>query len=368
MLGLFILFPVFSINAQYYENTTPVMIGLAIGIYGLTQAILQIPFGVLSDKFGRKPILLIGILFFIIGSIISALATDIMTVVIGRFFQGLGAISSVLMAFVADIVREEHRTKANAFIGMQIGIAFMVAILIAPIITNQIGINGLFWFITIIATIAFLIATTLPKQKIYKQYQFSLQTFKSILILPLLRLNFSIFVLHFILASTFISLPLQWVKNNISASQHWHIYLPVMIISFILMVPFIIAIEKYKKINLNFAISIMLVTLSSFMFYQYNTPLISFVFLTLFFTGFNTLEATIPSLIAKKISNNKRGLAMGFNGSSQFLGAFFGGLIGGIIFKNYSLNSVFLANSLLGICWLFFILFTQRSKDYGRGK
>lgn len=369
MLGLFVLFPIFSILGQNYQSYSPLLIGLAIGIYGLTQAIFQIPFGAFSDRYGRKPMILLGLSFFVIGSLISALTSDIYFVILGRFLQGLGAISSVLMALVVDNTEEKHRTKALAIIGVQIGIAFMVAILLGPIVASNFGIKGVFWLITILAIVAFAVAMTFKTQPIAQRYTFNLENFKSILIFPLLRLNISVFFLHIILTSTFVALPILWFSDNIVVlDDYWKVYSFVMFISFILMVPFIIALEKHKKINFTFMSAITFIMLSSFVFFKVELTLVlSLILLIVFFTGFNVLEAILPSLVAKQIKASKRGLAMGFHGSSQFFGAFLGGIIGGYFLGDFGIKSVFLVNTLIALVWLVFIIF-NRTVSYGWNK
>ncbi|HIL03156.1 MAG TPA: MFS transporter, partial [Candidatus Thioglobus autotrophicus] len=241
MLGLFMIFPIFSVYANHYESVTPFYIGLAIGAYGLTQAFFQIPFGYLSDKYGRKPLLIFGLIIFFIGSVVAANATDIYQVVAGRALQGAGAISAVLMAFLADYVSEDERPKANAFVGVQIGMAFMLALLLGPIIGHQFGISGMFWIIAGLSIVALVVVTTLPHAKPIKQYKLSIDNFKKILTTDLLRLDFSIFALHLILTSSFIAIPIFLVDNNIlSIQDNWKIYLPVIVISFLGMIPMII--------------------------------------------------------------------------------------------------------------------------------
>ena len=205
MLGLFMLFPVMSVYASEHDNSTPQMIGLAIGIYGLTQAFFQIPFGYLSDRYGRKPLLLLGLSVFFVGSILSANSSDIILVVIGRALQGGGAISAVLMAFLADSVSEQSRTKANAFVGFQIGLAFMLSLILGPFIASLVGLSGLFWVIALLSIVAILIVVTLPYTKPKKYYQLSITTFKEVLNSKLFRLDFSVFSLHMIMSSGFIA-------------------------------------------------------------------------------------------------------------------------------------------------------------------
>ena len=182
MLGLFMLFPVMSVYASEYDYSTPFLIGMAIGIYGLTQALLQIPFGYLSDRFGRKPMLIVGLLIFFLGSVLAATTSNIIFVIIGRALQGGGAISAVLMAFLADTVNEKNRAKANAFVGFQIGVAFMLSLLIGPIISSKIGLQGLFWSIALLSLIAMFIVFSLDHKKPIRYYKLSFESFKSTLI------------------------------------------------------------------------------------------------------------------------------------------------------------------------------------------
>lgn len=353
MLGLFMIFPIFSVYANNYTSVTPLLIGAAIGAYGLTQAFFQIPFGYLSDKYGRKPLLILGLIIFFIGSIVTATADDIFQVVIGRALQGAGAISAVLMAFLADYISENERSKANAFVGVQIGVAFMLALLLGPVIVYQIGISGLFWTIAALSIVALLVVTTLPHAKPKKQYTLSIENFKRILTPALLRLDFSVFALHLILTSAFIAIPIFLVENNIlSIQDNWQIYLPVIILSFLGMVPMIIVATKYQKTKTIFLLAIFLLALSQMLFYQTALNYATFfIILTLFFTAFNALEALLPSLIAKTATSDKRGLAMGFYASSQFLGAFVGGIVGGWIYHTLGLNSVFLFTTFIALIW-----------------
>jgi MFS family permease len=364
MLGLFMLFPVMSVYADDYSNTTPLLIGLAIGVYGLTQACLQIPFGYLSDRFGRKPMLLVGLSIFLLGSIVAASTDDILFVVIGRALQGGGAISAVLMAFLADFVSEENRAKANAFVGFQIGLAFMLSLLIGPIIASSAGMSGLFWVIAGLSVVAVFIVFTFPTVKPISYYKLSLSAFKEIASPQLIRLDFSIFSLHLILACGFIVMPLLLIENNIIAIENnWQLYLPAIIISFVGMVPLIIASEKYKKTKLTLLLSIGLLIISQVLFFSLELSMgIFLILLSLFFIAFNAVEAILPSLLSRTAGASKRGLAMGVFSTSQFFGTFIGGAIGGLIYDIFDLNSVFLLTIFMAIIWWLVIL-TMPSKN-----
>jgi MFS family permease len=359
MLGLFMLFPVISVYAtNEYQNTTPFLIGLTIGIYGLTQAFFQIPFGYLSDRFGRKPLLYIGLCLFFLGSILAAISTDIIYVILGRALQGSGAISAVLMAFLADSISEENRSKANAFVGFQIGFAFMLSLLIGPTIASIAGLPGIFWSIALLSVISLTIVASLPHTMPINYYRLSIEEFKKILNPKLLRLDFSGFILHLMLASAFIVMPLLLVENNIiNIADNWKLYLPAMMMSFVGMIPLIILAEKLQKTKLILLISIALLIISQLLFYELKLNFnIFLIVLSLFFVAFNTIEAILPSLLSRTASSSKRGLAMGVFSTSQFLGTFFGGAIGGLIYDIFSLNSVFLFTIFMAIIWWLVIL------------
>ena len=360
MLGLFMLFPVMSVYASDYDSSTPFLIGIAIGVYGLTQALLQIPFGYLSDRFGRKPILILGLLIFLLGSIVAANASNIIFIVIGRALQGGGAISAVLMAFLADSISEDNRAKANAFVGFQIGVAFMLSLIIGPIITSRIGLSGLFWVIGLLSIIAMLIVMSLQHSKPVNYYRLSLGAFKETLTRELVALDFSVFSLHLILASGFIVMPLLIMDNQIvSMIDNWQLYLPAVLLSFIGMIPLIIISEKFKKTKYILLLSIFLLIVSQIIFFTSNLNFPVFLLtLTIFFVAFNTVEAILPSLLSRTASTSKRGLAMGIFSTSQFLGTFIGGAIGGLIYDIYDLNSVFLFTIFVAIIWWFMVLFS----------
>lgn len=362
MLGLFMVFPVFSVYASNYQGTTAYLIGLAIGIYGLTQAVLQIPFGYLSDKYGRKPLLVIGLLLFLLGSVIAAQSTHIIGVVVGRSLQGAGAISAVLMAFLADFVREEQRSKANAFVGVQIGLAFMLSLLLGPVIAINFGLSGLFWSIAGLSLVALMVMTTLPHAQPKAQYSLSVDSIKQVLTHNLLRLDFSVFTLHLVLTSGFVVLPLLMLEHNIiQMSDNWKLYLPVIVLSFAGMLPLVIISEKFKKTKPILLLAIALLAISQLLFYFLSLDYATFfILLTVFFIGFNALEAMLPSQIARTAVSDKRGLAMGIYATSQFLGAFVGGVFGGWIYATQGLNSVFLFTTLMIIIWAIIMLKFQQ--------
>ena len=358
MLGLFMLFPVMSIYAAEYDNSTPFLIGMAIGVYGLTQALLQIPFGYLSDRFGRKPILIIGLLIFFLGSVLAANTSNLNLVVLGRALQGGGAISAVLMAFLADSVNEENRAKANAFVGFQIGVAFMLSLLIGPIISSKVGLQGLFWTIALLSLIALIIVFSLEQSKPVTYYKLSMKAFRQTLTKELVTLDLSIFSLHLILAAGFIVMPILIIENQIvSMVNNWHLYLPAIFLSFLGMLPLIVVAEKFKKTKYILLLCIILLIISQFIFLNASLSFQLFLItLTIFFIAFNSIEALLPSLLSRTASSTKRGLAMGIFSTSQFLGTFFGGAIGGLIYDIYDLNSVFLFTIFVALIWWFLIL------------
>ena len=358
MLGLFMLFPVMSVYAGEYENSSALLIGMAIGIYGLTQALLQIPFGYLSDRFGRKPILIIGIAIFFLGSVLAANTSNLIIVVLGRALQGGGAISAVLMAFLADSVHEENRAKANAFVGFQIGVAFMLSLLIGPIISSRVGLEGVFWTIALLSLLAMLIVISLEHSKPIAYYKLSFKSLKESLTKELITLDVSIFSLHLILAAGFIVMPILIVENQIvSMIDNWHLYLPAIFLSFLGMIPLIVVSEKFNKTKYILLLCILLLIVSQFVFLNASLNFqIFLITLTIFFIAFNSIEALLPSLLSRTADSAKRGLAMGIFSTSQFLGTFFGGTIGGLIYDIYDLNSVFLFTIFVALIWLILIL------------
>jgi len=344
MYGLFLIMPVFSVYAKTISDTTPFYIGLALGIYGLTQAILQIPMGLASDFFGRKKILTIGLLIFIVGSVIAALSTSIYGVIIGRAIQGMGAIASTGMALIADVSRPEQRTKMMATIGMSIGLAFMLAFITGPPLSGWFGVSGLFWITALLALLALIqlhVFVKEPKTHIKKGFSFAefLLSFKN---KQLMSLNVSVFVLHAVMTAVFVVLPLILVEQlGFSAPEHWKMYLPVLLISVVFFVPMIIMHEKLKKYFLFVSLALFGLALSQIMLANFSSSLLMIsAMLVFYFAFFNFLEAAMPAMLSRIAGEKYRGAAMGGYSTSQFLGAFVGSSIAGIMMQN-SYQSVF---------------------------
>ncbi|QBF82752.1 MFS transporter [Shewanella maritima] len=358
MMGLFMIMPVFALYGQHLEGFSPLWVGIAIGAYGLTQALLQIPMGMLSDKYGRKPIILIGLVLFAIGSVIAAMSDHIYGVVLGRAIQGMGAIAAAVLALAADLTRDEQRTKVMAVIGICIGFSFALSLLVGPIATQSLGLEGLFYLTAALAVVGMLIVQFFVPNPITQAPKGDTvavpEKLKRLFVDPqLFRLDAGIFILHLVLTAVFVALPLDLVDAGLVKEKHWMLYFPAFVGAFFLMVPLIIIGVKRNNTKGMFqvALIIMMLSLAAMGMFAGNLWVLAAAVL-LFFTGFNYLEASLPSLIAKFCPSGDKGSAMGVYSTSQFLGAFCGGMIGGGAYQYLGASGVFFAGlALIGV-WL----------------
>ena len=363
MLGLFMILPVFSIYARGLSDSTPLLIGLAISAYGLTQALFGIPFGMWSDRAGRKKVITAGLLVFAVGSMVAALSDSIYGVILGRAIQGLGAIAAVVMALAADLTREEHRTKAMALIGVSIGISFAVSMVAGPVLDGWVGVKGIFWIIAGLAicgiAVLHLLVPTPLISRFHRDAQAQPGQLSKVLANPeLLRLDFGIFALHLILTATFVVVPLILRDSlQMETARHWQIYLPVFVLSLATMVPFVILAEKNRKMKAVFIafIGVVAAADAGLMLATDSLPSVG-ALLYIFFTGFNLLEATLPSMVSKIAPPDLKGTAMGVYSTAQFLGAFAGGVCGGWIYGAFGLHEVFLFCALVATLWVLIAL------------
>jgi predicted MFS family arabinose efflux permease len=359
MLGLFMVLPVLVLYQGDYADATPFLLGLTLGIYGLTQAILQIPLGLLSDRIGRAPVIIGGLIMFVLGSVVAAMADSMQGLIFGRALQGMGAIASTLMAMVTDLTSEENRTKAMASIGASIGLSFMLAMIAGPLIASAMGLSGVFWVTALLGCIGILVFIVLVPRVV--QVQRNRETLADLnqigLMLKqptLLRLNLGIFALHLALMAAFVVIPtLLSDQLGISGDNLWWVYLALLGGGFVAMLPVMILGEKYQKQKLAFVAAIGCMTVAMFVLSSQQGAPLTLAMLLLFFAAFNLLEATLPSWLSKACPAGSRGTAMGIYSTSQFLGAFVGGTLGGWSLQNYGGEGVFLLVAVvLGVWWL----------------
>ena len=358
MLGMFVILPVFAIYAEGLPGGDDLtLVGIAIGIYGLTQSILQIPFGWWSDRYGRKPVIYIGLAMFAAGSFVAALGINIYVVIIGRMLQGAGAISAAVMAMTADLVRDEHRAKAMALIGSTIGATFALSLVLSPWLNRVIGVPGIFAMTGVLVLCAmwvvYAVVPDVPEQPRQAGARGLEQFARSLRDPQLARLNYGVFALHAVLMSLFIAVPLNLRAAGLAVDHHWQVYLPVMAGSFVLMLPAILGPRSPDRMKALFIGSIALLLLS-----QLAMPWLSggageiAVFLLVFFTAFNALEAYLPTLVSRIAPGRARGVAIGVFTSLQFFGAFFGAAAGGFLYGRWGTAGIVIFDGVLLVIWL----------------
>jgi MFS family permease len=369
MMGLFMILPVFAIYGQTLKGYSPALVGIAIGIYGLTQAVLQIPFGMASDHFGRKPVITLGLILFAIGSAVAAMSHTMTGVIIGRAMQGAGAIAAAVMALTADLTREENRLGAMATIGISIGFAFALSLVLGPLLNGLIGVPGIFWLTGVLSLVAIGVLHLVVPNPVHTRFHRDsspvLSQFKTVITnTQLLRLDYGILSLHMMLTATFTTLPLALRDHaGLATNHHWFVYLPVMALAMMLMVPFVIIAEKKRRMKTIFISAILAMGIAEVVFMEFDTSLVGMIIgLMIYFIAFNILEATLPSLIAKTADPDKKGTAMGVYSSSQFFGAFIGGSLGGWLHGAVSMEAVFGLCAVIAVVWFLFAATMQNPR------
>jgi MFS family permease len=370
LLGLFMIYPVFAAYARNLSGANAYLIGEALGIYGLTQGLLQIPFGLLSDKVGRKVMIVFGLTLFGIGSAVAAVSTTIGGVIVGRALQGSGAVGSVILALVADLTAEENRTKAMALVGISIGLSFIIALVAGPIIASFIGVAGIFWLMVVLAllgiAILLLAVPNPPRLRVHRDAEAVPALIGAALRdKELLRLDFGIFVLHAMLTASFLVVPgLLGETLAMPVHDQWMVYLPVLVLSVAVMLPAIIVAEKYRRMKGVFVGAVAALAASQIMLLcGAGNLFVLLAALLLFFSAFNVMEASLPSLITKAAPPDAKGTAMGLYSSLQFLGIFAGGVIGGFAHQHDGDSGVFAMTAALALLW-FLVAATMAQPSY----
>jgi MFS family permease len=359
LLGLFMILPVFALYALQLTGSTPFLIGVAMGIYGLTQALFQIPFGMLSDHVGRKPIILFGLIIFIAGSVIAALSHNINTMIIGRALQGAGAVGSTIIAMIADFTSSEQRSKAMAINGMTIGFSFSLAMVLGPVFAAWLQVNGIFWLASGFSALGILILFTVVPASSHSTFHSDAEPepaqFLKLLKEPqLLRLNLGVLILHAIFTASFVVIPIALDKlAGIPGNTQWTLYVPALIAAFVISLALIVIAEKNQRVKPFFIAGIALLGLAEcFLAIWAHNKWLSGAAIILFFTAFSLLEAFLPSWVSRVAPKARKGTALGIYSCSQFLGIFVGGTLGGWLYGSISLLYVYLFCVLLALTWL----------------
>ncbi len=373
LFGMFVILPVFAIYAETLPGGGSLtLVGIAIGAYGLTQAIMQIPFGWWSDRIGRKPVMYLGLILFAVGSFIAAAAPDIYVVIVGRILQGAGAISAAVIALASDLTREEHRTKSMAMIGSTIGVVFALSLVAAPWLNQLIGVPGIFALTGVLALGAMgvvwrVVPPVTDKPPVRDSSLMS--DLKSVLADPqLARLNWGIFALHAVLMALFIAVPFALRSAGMPLAQHWKIYLPVMLASFVLMLPAIMGAHGPRRLKAWFVASVaLLLTVQLAMPWLAGGVWPIALFLLIFFTPFNVLEAMLPSLVSRIAPPQLKGAAIGVYSSVQFLGTFAGAAAGGFLYSRWGIVGIVVPGALLLAIWLILAMGMQAPAPRAKG-
>ena len=360
MLGLFLVVPVFELEASHYAGANPASIGMAMGVYGLTQAVLQLPLGMASDRWGRKRLIALGLLVFAVGSVIAAMATTIDGLLWGRAIQGAGAVSAAVTALLADQTRDVVRTKAMAMIGASIGLVFSLALIVSPLLAGWMGLSGMFWLVAVLALLAVVAIFVMvpPEPALHRDAVGG--SLAEVLAHPaLLRLHVGVFVLHAVQLAMWMVLPRMLVEAGLLKEHHWYVYLPAVFGSFLVMGGVLFRMERKGKLKQVFLTSIVLVGLTQLALWWMSGSSAGEpslwtlgLLLLVFFSGFNMLEASQPSLVSRQAPPQARGMALGVYNTLQSLGLFAGGAVGGILIKHSGPQMLFMASGVLMLLWL----------------